>query len=58
MRYATATAFRIALETRLKTQARDAGLPFVRLRKAVVFDRLLIAAPQRWVLKGGLATIW
>jgi len=25
MRYATAAAFRIALETRLKTQARDAG---------------------------------
>lgn len=59
MRYATATAFRAALETRLKAQARDTGFPLVRLRKAVVFERLLarllVAAPERWVLKGGLA---
>ncbi|OGN86634.1 MAG: hypothetical protein A2X23_00300 [Chloroflexi bacterium GWC2_73_18] len=35
------------------------GRPLVRLRKEVVFDRLLarllVVAPGRWVLKGGLA---
>lgn len=59
MRYASANAFRTALETRLCTQAQETGLPLVRLRKAVVFDwilaRLLIAAEGRWILKGGLA---
>lgn len=59
MRYASANAFRTALETRLRTQAQETGLPLVRLRKAIVFDRvlarLLIVAEGRWILKGGLA---
>ena len=59
MRYATAGAFRIALERRLLTAAQQTGLPVMRLRKLVVFDRLLahllVAAPDRWLLKGGLA---
>ncbi len=59
MRYATAAAFRRALETRLLERSRNAGLPLVRLRRIVVFERLLArliqAAPDRWVLKGGLA---
>lgn len=59
MKYATPGAFRTALEQRLLTAAREAGLPVVRLRKLVVFDRLLarllIAAPDRWLLKGALA---
>lgn len=59
MRYPTAERFRAALEDRLRQQARTTSLPLVRLRKDVVFERLLarllIAAPDRWILKGGLA---
>lgn len=59
MRYKTATAFRTALEQRLLGRSRASAMSLVRLRKAVVFDRLLarlaLAAPGRWVLKGALA---
>lgn len=59
MRYATAAAFRQALEGRLRTASREQGSSPARLRKAVAFERLLArlvaAAPGRWVLKGGLA---
>lgn len=59
MRYASAAAFRRALETRLLALSRDGGVSLVRLRKSVAFDRLLArvftVAPYRWVLKGGLA---
>ncbi len=54
--YLSGAAFRQALEQRLLRRSRDSGTSLVRLRKAVVFDRLLvrlvIAAPGRWVLKG------
>ncbi len=59
MRYGSADAFRRALETRFLALSRDGGVSLVRLRKSVVFDRLLArlfaVAPDRWVLKGGLA---
>lgn len=59
MKYTSAAAFRQALETRLRAVSRDQGSSLVRLRKEVAFDRLLarllVAAPGRWVLKGGLA---
>ena len=59
MRYASAGAFRAALEQRLLTQAQQTGVPLVRLRKLVAFDRLLArlvaVAPDRWVLKGAVA---
>jgi len=59
MRYATGTAFRTALETHLRARAMQTGLQIPRLRRAVSYDRLLarllIAAPDRWVLKGALA---
>jgi hypothetical protein len=59
MKYASAGAFRHALETRLAGRASDTGLTMVRLRKEVAFDRLLarlpVVAPERWVLKGALA---
>lgn len=55
MRYATAGAFRAALEQRLLTLAQQTGVPLVRLRKLVVFDRLMArlmaVAPNRWILK-------
>ena len=59
MRYKSGAAFRQALEQRLLARSRETGTSIIRLRKAVVFDRLLarlvVAAPQRWVLKGALA---
>ncbi len=59
MKYASAAAFRTALEQRLLNQSRETGTSPVRLRKTVVFDRLLArlkeVAPDRWILKGALA---
>lgn len=59
MRYATAAGFRTALEHRLLALSREQSIPLVRLRKLVVFDRLLarllVVAGGRWVLKGGVA---
>lgn len=59
MRYATATALRIALEQRLLTQSNDSGISLDRLRRRVVFERVVsrleVAQPGRWVLKGGMA---
>jgi hypothetical protein len=59
MRYRTATAFRVALEHRLLAHSRETGLDLARLRKLVAFERLLArlltAASDRWILKGGLA---
>jgi Nucleotidyl transferase AbiEii toxin, Type IV TA system len=59
VKYRSGAAFRQALEQRLLMRSRDRRTSLVRLRKAVVFDRLLarlaIAAPDRWVLKGALA---
>jgi len=59
MKYATGADFRAALEERLRRAATERGQPVARLRKTVVFDRLLArlikVAPGRWVLKGGFA---
>lgn len=61
-KYATASAFRRALEDRLQDIARREGVDLQRLRRQVAFDRLLarlfeagqpVALP--WVLKGGYA---
>src|SRR3954468_10260279 len=60
--YATAGAFRTALEARLNEQAGSDGVDLHRLRRQVAFDRLLArmfdpSQPVRdgWVLKGGYA---
>ncbi len=59
MQYPTAAAFRRALEDRLNQRARTTGAPLMRLRKNVVFQRLLVrllgVSPDRWILKGALA---
>jgi hypothetical protein len=60
MRYATATAFRTALEARLnRTAAINPRTPLPYLRRAVVFERLmarlLVVAPNSWILKGAVA---
>lgn len=58
-KYATVAAFRVALETRLKTTSTAEGADLQRLRRQVSFDRLLARffaernAP--WLLKGGYA---
>lgn len=60
MNYTTAAGFRAALEHRLRDIAAQHGqTALTRQRKLVVFDRLLarllVAAPDRWIIKGGLA---
>jgi hypothetical protein len=59
MTYESEAAFRRALEDRLHNQSLSSGVPLVRLRKMVAFERLvarlLADQPERWVLKGGLA---
>jgi hypothetical protein len=56
--YATAGAFRTALEARLNERARRDGVDLHRLRRQVAFDRLLVrmfdpSQPVRdgWVLR-------
>lgn len=61
MTHGDARAFRMALEERLRRQAR-ATVPLDRLRKEAAAQRLLArlvaVAPERsWVLKGGLALV-
>ena len=57
--YASPTAFRTALEERLKRLAQKEGFDLQRLRRQVAFDRLLcrlFANPDApWLLKGGYA---
>jgi len=59
MTYRSGADFRQALDMRLKSIARERHLSITRLRKDIAFDRflarLLIVAPDRWVLKGGVA---
>jgi hypothetical protein len=60
--YATAGAFRLALEARLHDRSRRDHVDLQRLRRQVAFDRLLARLfdpelPERdaWILKGGYA---
>ncbi len=57
--YATAGAFRTALEERLKKASLTDRIDLSRLRRQVSFDRLLARLfreePAPWVLKGGYA---
>lgn len=57
--YKTAAAFRVALETRLSTMAKERGVPLHSLRLKVVIERLLArlfnTANPTWLLKGGYA---
>jgi hypothetical protein len=59
VRYTSAPFFRQALEARLAAAHRAGGPSLARLRKEVVFDRLLArlvaVATDRWILKGALA---
>lgn len=56
--YATAAAFRRALEDRLNRASKDEGIDLQRMRRQVAFDRLLVrlfATDPPWRLKGGYA---
>jgi len=59
VKYASASAFRTALEQRLLTTSRGSNVSLAQLRKLVVYDRLLarlmVVAADRWILKGALA---
>ena len=59
MKYTTAGAFRTALQQRIPIEGEARGVSIARVRKEIVFERLLarltVVAPGRWVLKGGLA---
>lgn len=58
-KYASAVAFRVALEDRLKQMAQAENVDLQRLRRQAAFDRLLcrlFAKPDApWLLKGGYA---
>ena len=56
--YKTAGDLRRALEARVKIDAENTGIDYMRLRRTVIFDRIaarLSVAEQGWVLKGGAA---
>lgn len=56
--YATAAAFRRALEDRLNRASKEEGIDLQRMRRQVAFDRLLVrlfATEPPWRLKGGYA---
>jgi hypothetical protein len=59
MTYATPQALRAALEDRLRNRSTDTGVSLDRLRRRVLFERVVarleVAEPGRWVLKGGMA---
>jgi len=59
VKFRDASAFRMALEKRLKDRAAGDGAQLARDRKRVAFDRLLarllVVAKGRWLLKGGFA---
>lgn len=59
MTYATPHALRAALEDRLRNRSAATGVSLDRLRRRVLFERVVArleaANPGRWVLKGGMA---
>jgi hypothetical protein len=59
MKYTSGSAFRQALEERIKDTHSESKIPVVRLRKQIAFERfiarLIQHQPDQWVLKGGLA---
>ena len=59
MTYDSPRALRTALEHRLVTRSKESKIPLDRLRRRVMFERLVLrlerAEPGVWVLKGGMA---
>lgn len=59
MSHETPQALRTALEARIRNESAATGISPDRLRRRVVFQRIVTrlrrAEPGRWVLKGGMA---
>lgn len=59
MTYPSAQALRTALENRLLARSTQTGISLDRLRRRVMFERIIAriqaAEPGQWVLKGGMA---
>ncbi len=59
MMYGSPAALRAALEHRLQVESQESGVALNRLRRRVVFERIVSriesAEPGRWVVKGGMA---
>jgi hypothetical protein len=59
MAYDSPAALRTALEQRLQAESLATGIALNRLRRRVVFERIIFridaAEPGRWVIKGGMA---
>ena len=59
MTYETPKALRTALEQRLLTRSQATGISLDRLRRRVLFERIVArlqaAEPGLWVIKGGMA---
>jgi predicted nucleotidyltransferase component of viral defense system len=59
MSYGTPEALRMAIEDRLNRQSLATGTGIDRLRRRVIFERVVArlshAEPSKWVLKGGMA---
>jgi hypothetical protein len=53
LKYATARAFRQALEERIRQDYQ--GKHLSRIRKMIAFERLMARLDQHWILKGGYA---
>lgn len=60
--YETAAGFRQAIETRLNERARTNHVDVNRLRRGLVFERIMArlgaAEPGAWVVKGGMVLEW
>lgn len=59
MNYETPAALRMAIDQRILTRANETGMTHDRLRRRIVFERIVSrlenAEPGKWVLKGGMA---
>jgi hypothetical protein len=57
--YATPSAFRAAVEAKLRARSRGLGVAAYIVRRQAALERLMVrltkVAPDRWALKGGLA---
>lgn len=60
--YETTAGLREAIETRLRQRAKDESIDASRLRRGLVFERIMVrleaGQPGEWVVKGGMALEW
>lgn len=60
--YETTAGLREAIDTRLRQRARDEHIDATRLRRGLVFERIMVrleaTGQGEWVVKGGMALEW